>query len=97
MLALPLDQVMPRPVRMVPLMSRATAVAVVVAPASASVGLPSVTAMVAMGDARTEIGAVPSTPSTLAVICAVPGPTAVTTPVDDTVTMAGLDDDQVTV
>jgi len=85
-----------RPVNTFPLPSLVTAVSVAVAPPTRSVVLVGVTVMDATGTFDTVITAVPLLPSLVAVIVAVPGATAVTTPLLDTVAMAVALDVQVT-
>ena len=83
-----------RPVRMVPVASFVVAVNCFVAP-TATLAVAGATVTVATG-ADTTTAAVPLLPSDVAVMVAVPGATAVTTPLVETVAMAALLDVHVT-
>jgi hypothetical protein len=91
-----LDQVTVRPVRTSPSASRVTAVACVVRPTRSDGGVIE-TPTLATGTFETVTVALPERPSTVAVMMAVPGPTAVTTPDAETVATELTDEVQVTV
>jgi hypothetical protein len=93
---LELDHVMARPVRTFPLASLVTAVAWVDCPA-VSVDEFNVTATEATGTADTETVAWPVTLSLVAMMFALPAPTALTEPLAFTVATAVLELDQVRV
>src|SRR5688572_19936962 len=78
-----------RPVSALPWASRGVAVICCVAPV-VRLTVAGATSTVATGTTVTVTVAVPVFPSLVAVIVAVPGPAAVTTPVDDTVATAAL-------
>src|SRR5512142_48541 len=78
-----------RPVRTFPFASFVTAVSCTVLPTSI-VALEGVTVTLATGTGRIVTDAVPDTPSAVAVIVTAPVSTAVTTPLDVTVALAGL-------
>src|SRR5688572_5621452 len=86
------DQSTGRPVSVLPLASRVTAVTCVVVPVC-RMDWAAVTVTVAAGGGTTETICVPVFPSTLAVIVAVPGATPATTPLLLTVAMVALEVD----
>jgi hypothetical protein len=85
-----------RPVRMLPDASRVVAVACVVWPRVMDVEA-SETVTIATGTGTTVIDEVPVFPSLVALIVALPSPTAVTKPLADTVAIDGASDNHVTV
>ena len=93
---LPELQLTVRPVRTVPDASRVVAVAWVVCPTITEVE-PSETVTIATGMGTTVTDDVPTTPSLVAVIVAPPKPTAVSSPLADTLAIDGALDDHVTV
>jgi len=88
-------QLTARPVRMLPLASRATAASDVSAPTTSD-AVAGLTATDAIGTGVTVIVALPTRPSLVAVMVVVPGATAVTSPVPETVATAGAPETQLT-